>query len=286
MKTILLTGGSGFIGRHIKENLKGEYEILSPGSRELDLLDQGAVDSFFAAHTIDVIVHTAKLDDVKRPVTDYEVLDANLRMFYNLLAHAGDVERMFYLGSGAEYDRSVMKAFATETDLGESIPKDAYGFSKYVMARAAEQSKNVYELCLFGVYGAYEAYERRFISNAVYRSLKGEPITLERHVYFDYLYVKDFADILKRFVDAQTLRYHRYNVCTGEHADLYDLAKLVKEKTNNPYEIMLKEDAWKREYSGDNRRLLEEFSDISFTSYAKGVEALIPYIADVLTNRE
>ena len=40
MKRILLTGGSGFIGRNILEsNLAEKYEIIAPRHCELDLLD-------------------------------------------------------------------------------------------------------------------------------------------------------------------------------------------------------------------------------------------------------
>jgi GDP-L-fucose synthase len=47
MKMILLTGGSGFIGRNIKESyLAGKYDITAPRSAELNLIDADSVDKF------------------------------------------------------------------------------------------------------------------------------------------------------------------------------------------------------------------------------------------------
>lgn len=47
MKTILLTGGNGFIGRNIRESfLMEKYNILFPSSRELNLSDENSVDDY------------------------------------------------------------------------------------------------------------------------------------------------------------------------------------------------------------------------------------------------
>lgn len=48
MKKILLTGGSGFIGRNLRESfLASKYDISAPAHSELDLLDTQSTDEFF-----------------------------------------------------------------------------------------------------------------------------------------------------------------------------------------------------------------------------------------------
>lgn len=48
MKKILLTGGSGFIGRNLRESfLASKYDITAPTHSELDLLDTRSTDEFF-----------------------------------------------------------------------------------------------------------------------------------------------------------------------------------------------------------------------------------------------
>ena len=61
MKKILLTGGSGFIGRNILEShLSEKHEIQAPKSFELNLLDSLSVDEYFKGKEFDVVLHSAR----------------------------------------------------------------------------------------------------------------------------------------------------------------------------------------------------------------------------------
>lgn len=47
MKTLLITGASGMVGRNVKENVgASEYALLIPTSTELNLLDKNAVEAY------------------------------------------------------------------------------------------------------------------------------------------------------------------------------------------------------------------------------------------------
>jgi nucleoside-diphosphate-sugar epimerase len=54
---VLVTGGSGFIGRNLIEYLARAHEVLAPTHAELDLTDPGALDRWFREHEVDVVVH-------------------------------------------------------------------------------------------------------------------------------------------------------------------------------------------------------------------------------------
>ena len=43
MRKILLTGGSGFIGKNLKELLRKDFNIFSPTSKQLDLTNSDKV---------------------------------------------------------------------------------------------------------------------------------------------------------------------------------------------------------------------------------------------------
>lgn len=59
-KKILLTGGSGFIGRNILESFLAEkYDIYHPSRQELNLTDYDCVKSYFKDKTFDVVFHSA-----------------------------------------------------------------------------------------------------------------------------------------------------------------------------------------------------------------------------------
>lgn len=191
----------GFIGRNLAESLNaggscGDYVLHCPSSKELNLLDAEAVFAYLRNQGFDVVIHAANCNETRKRPSPYEVLDGNLRMFLNLERCHGMYGKLLYFGSAAEYDRKNYVPDMKEEQPGVFVPGLPYDFSKYVMAKLCEQSDNIYELCLFGVYGKYEEWERRFISNAICRGLKGMDITIRQNMYFDYLYVEDLVGIL------------------------------------------------------------------------------------------
>ena len=280
---ILLTGSGGFIGKNLKEGLCGKYDLVCSSSAQLDLRDTEAVERYVKQERFDVIIHGANVNSTRNQrTTAYESLDGNLRMFFNLERCKEYFGSMFYFGSGAEYDMEHYVPGMKEEFFDTYVPKDAYGFSKYVMSKACGQSQNIYDLRLFGVYGKYEEWERRFLSNAICRALKGKPITIEKNVYFDYLWIDDLVMIMEWFLKHKPQHKH-YNVCRGSKIDLYSLACMVREVLNIDCEIMVKETGWKREYSGNNERLLKEMGGFEFAAFRDTIYDLGEYYRKHLT---
>lgn len=104
---ILLTGGSGFVGRNIKEYLQEKgYDIYAPTSRELNCIDEDSVAACLKKERYDVVLNFAVYVGGIDPAKDINrMLDYNLRMFLNFYRHADLYDRMIYTGSGAEYDK-------------------------------------------------------------------------------------------------------------------------------------------------------------------------------------
>ena len=274
---ILITGSTGFIGKNIKEKFENKYDIVAPDRKELDLTNTEAVREYLKEQRFDVVIHSANTNNTKyKNVVPFDVLERNLRMFYNLESCSEWYGKMFYYGSGAEYDMEHYIPKMKEEYFGTHIPKDAYGLSKYVMSRACEHAKNIYDLRLFGVYGRYEEWDRRFISNAICRALTGRDITMQKHVYFDYLWVEDLCNIMEWFIEHDPKHKH-YNVCRGTSIDLYTLACMVREILNIDCNIVISEEGWKPEYSGNNTRLLEEIGEYPFIGYRESIQELCDY---------
>ena len=273
---ILITGSTGFIGKNLKEQLK-HYEIVSLRHQELDLLDANCVEKFLREVYFDVIIHAGNINNTRNKlVTPYDSLDGNLRMFFNLERCKGCYGKMYYFGSGAEYDSEHYIPGMTEDYFGTYIPKDSYGFSKYIMSKNCTKDSNIYDLRLFGVYGKYEEWERRFISNAICRALKGMDITIQKNVFFDYLWIDDLCDIMCWFIENEP-KHHHYNVCRGKKIDLFSLACMVREILNIDCNIVVHEPGWKREYSGDNTRLLNEIGNYEFTEFERSILELCEF---------
>ena len=281
MKKILVTGSNGFIGRNLSEQLAERYEIFSPRSAELNLLDEITVKNYLEKHSFDVIIHSATRNTTRVATTPGECLNENLRMFFHLQRCNHLYGKMIYFGSGSEYDNRSFVPRMSEECFDKSVPFDSYGFSKYIMAKYCEKSDNIYELCLFGVFGKYEEWERRFISNAICRALKGMDITLQKHMMFDYLWVDDLIEIVKWFIEHEP-QEKRYNVCRGESVDLYDLAIKVRDILGVDNRIVIGFDGWKPEYSGDNTRLLYEMGGFEFTGFEEAIRALCAYYKSII----
>jgi GDP-L-fucose synthase len=272
---ILLTGGSGFIGRNLADNLGPSHTVLAPLSTELDLLQEDAVRHYLISHSCDVVVHAATTRSNRRVKAPADMLDRNCRMFFNLMRNQGRFGKLIHFGSGAEYSRVQLPARVREDYFDTRVPRDAYGFSKYICAKYVERSDRVVNLRLFGVFGPYEDYTVRFISNACCRAVKGRPIVVRQNVLFDYLYVKDLARITQWFIenDAQE---KAYNVCTGRPVGLTDVAGIVSRIAGHEAEPMVSilADGMGPEYSGDNSRMLQEMGGYQFCNLADAIADL------------
>jgi GDP-L-fucose synthase len=264
---ILITGGSGFIGRHLAERLAGTYEVSAPSSAELDLLNEQEVREYLDARRFDVIVHTATTRSNRRLPAPPDLLDRNCRMFFNLVRNQGRFGKMIHFGSGAEYDKTGLPARVKEDYFDTRVPRDALGFSKYICAKHIERSDRIVNLRLFGVFGAYEDYTVRFISNACCRALKGLPIVLRQDIVFDYLYVKDLVKLTMWFVENDARR-KAYNACTGRPVAISELARVIAQISaqvsgRNP-DVSVMAEGMGPEYSADNSRMLSEMGGYRF----------------------
>ena len=277
-KAILITGSTGFIGRNLKEQLSSKYKVFAPSSKDLDLLDESKVRNYLKKYNFQTILHCATHNATKVSNEDLSlVFKNNLRMFFNLARCNNLYKRMFYFGSGAEYDMEHYKPKMKEEYFDTHVPIDDYGFSKYIMAKYIKKIRNIYDLRLFGCFGKYEDWKIRFISNALCRVIYNLDITMHKNVFFDYLYIHDLSKILTFFIEAKKLKYQYYNVCTGTTIDLLSIAKKVLKITGKENKIIITYKGLKNEYSGDNNRLLKEFKNIKFTPIDTAIKELYKY---------
>lgn len=274
---ILLLGGSGFVGRNVKEYLrKKEYEVYAPTSHELDCLDELAVKKHLEAHYYDIVLHFAVYGDgIDHTKDGTKVLEYNLRMFANFAKCAGFYGKMIYTGSGAEYDKRYPIQMVKEDDLAKrTVPIDSYGLMKYVVNHEIEKSDNIYNLRLFGIFGKYEYWKTKYISNLCCKSIKGLPLSLRKNCYFDYLWIDDFCRMVEKFMRLPNPRYHVYNAVRGKKVDLYSLAELVNDVADVKKEIITCSEGLANEYTADNERIMQELPDIEFTDMKLAVAEL------------
>jgi UDP-glucose 4-epimerase len=279
-KKILITGGSGFIARSLYEYLSACYfsplekSVFCLGREELDLLDSKKVFSYIKKNNFDVVIHAATYDAVPEfTIKDKsKVLENNLKMFFNLARCQGYFGKMLYFGSGAEADRNNWIPRMNEAYIDSFVPSDQYAFSKHISNEYTKISKNIYNLRLFGLFGKYDDWRYRFISNACCKAVLGMPITVKQNVFFDYLYVDDFNKIVRWFIENEA-NYKSYNVCAGQSYDYLTLAKKIKDTSQKDVDIIVENEQMRREYSGDNT-LLQSEMDINFQDIDTSIRSL------------
>ena len=249
---ILVTGAGGFVGRNLTEHLADRYRIFAATHRELDLLDEEAVRDVIRERRIGIILHCAVVGGTRKTSYDGGAIDVvaqNLRMYFNLVRCLEPEMRMIVFGSGAEYDMRHYTPKMREDYFDCHVPADSYGFAKYVIAKHAATYTNVTLLRIFGLYGKYEDYRFKFISNAIVKNLLGLPIVINQNVLFDYLYINDFLRLVEYFVRRQPAE-RVMNLTPDSPLDLLSLARCINQAGQRPSEIVILNEGMNREYSG------------------------------------
>jgi len=274
MTKIFLTGSSGFIGKNLLKLLSGKFEFVAPTHKELDLSNTQIVKDFLQLQKFDLVIHSANFGGNRAQTGLSGVLEANKQMFLNLAKNSEKFNRMIFLGSGAEYGKQQPIVNAKETDFGKVKPEDEYGKAKYFASEYIATHPNIVNLRCFGIFGKYEDYTTRFISNAICRVLFGLPIILKRNVKFDYVYVYDLAKIIEYFILREP-KEKFYNIGSGQSTDLLGLAEIVKTVTGGVAEIKVLNPGLNNEYTCDNSLLRGELKDFKFTPFNVAIGEMV-----------
>tara|TARA_Y100000593_G_C4315682_1_gene340741 strand:- start:3028 stop:3918 length:891 start_codon:yes stop_codon:yes gene_type:complete len=276
-KKILITGGGSFVARSIIDRIGDDkkYSFVCLPHEKLDLLDTQKTEECLSKGGYDVIIHTATYDAAPEFSTRDPklVLEKNLKMFFNIARCSKYFEKMLFIGSGAEFGRENWTPKMKEEYFFENVPKDQYGLSKYVMTHHAIKSENIYNLRCFGLFGEFDDWRYRVISNMCCKAALNLPIVIKQNARFDYLYIDDFIKIIEWFI-FNNPKEKVYNVCSGSVYDYISLAKMVKKVANKNLDVIIEKDGLRHEYSGDNTRLCRELSDFSFTEMTTAIEKL------------
>jgi len=260
MKRLLLTGASGFIGRNILPILQGKgYDVIAPIRSELNLLDADLVRGYIKSGQFDVVLHLANPTGHNPLDVPGELFERSIRVFIALATCADFYSKMIYIGSGAEYGKHRPLNKIHESSFGEELPKDAYGLSRYVMSELAKGYSNIINLRLFACYGQGDP-KHKLVPSIIEQARKGNSVVLRQDCFFDYLYVKDIADVLIHFIEHDTL-YKNYNLCSGKRIKISSIAEEVCLQMGVNAAITCQKDGFNLEYTGSNDRLLAEMPE-------------------------
>lgn len=277
MKKILLTGSSGFVGSNVLPFLEKQYSVYAPPRKELDVRNAKQVKSYLKKNNFDIVLHFASPSPIRSAHLDsYETLfEDSLKIFMNFYNMRDFFGRMLYSGSGAEFDKRRDIKMVRENEIGQYIPDDSYGLSKYIINELASNSENIYNFRIFACYGPNE-YKSKFIRHCIHCCMLNSPITIKQDCYFDYLYIDDYAKYILYFID-HIPKFHDYNATSGTRIKLSAIADIVRRQMNSSLPIAILSDGMNNEYTANNTRILQETGIKELISLEAGIASLIKW---------
>jgi len=259
-KTILITGGAGFIGSNLTEYFLGsDYKLLclencSTGHRhnlkdflnnpdfkliEGDIRD--LADCNLAVEGIDFVLHQAALGSVPRSIKDpITTNDVNVSGFLNMLTAARDakVKRFVYAASSSTYGDS-QGLPKVEDIIGK--PLSPYAITKYVNELYAEIFSKTYGLETIGLRyfnvfgrkqdpnGAYAAVIPKFVKQ--FMNYESPVINGDGNYSRDFTYIDNVIQMNELAMTCQNSEAINtvYNTAFGDRNTLNDLVRYLKE---------------------------------------------------------
>jgi len=278
LRTIAITGANGFVGKSLIEFFEGKYKIIPITRTTFNLLDSVETKIFFELNDVDVIIHCANEGGTRKTgnVEENVVITNNLKMYYNLENSLKHKTKMISFGSGAQYSKVCHLKKVNEEDIGDRIPNDAYGFSKYVISKNIKNEGQVYSPIIFGLFGKFEDYRFKFISNAIVKNILKMPIVINQNVVFDYLYVDDFLEIIEKYIE-NDFANKQFNITPMQSIDLVSIAGIINDCSHFKSDIIIKNPGLNYEYSASNERMLKDIGIFKFTPYEEAIKQLYDY---------
>lgn len=244
-RTMLLTGGSGMVGRNIRDHaMASEWIILAPSSSELDLTDAEATARYFQARQPDIVVHAAGHvggihANMAHPVA---FLDRNTAIGRNVImgAYGAGVKQLINLGSTCIYPREASNPIPEETILtGPLEPtNEGYALAKIMALRLCEyirreapefEYKTLIPCNLYGPYDKFDPQNAHMLPAVIAKIHAAREAGSERvEIWGDgtarreFMYAGDLADAVLRAAADMTKIPDLMNVGPGEDHSIND----------------------------------------------------------------
>jgi UDP-glucose 4-epimerase len=253
---VLITGGAGFIGRHIAERFRGQAEVrvlddLRCGLKsnlsglECQLIVGSILDRDLVRETmqgVDFVFHLAAMVSVQGSVqkpNEYAEINAAGTSIVLQEAARAQVKKLIYSSSAAIYgdNPTIPKIESMPAE-----PKSPYATSKYEGERHCcvftdEGRLATVSLRYFNVFGPYQDPRSEYTAAVpafIEKAIRNQPITIfgDGRQTRDFIYVKDVV-AANAFFALKSEATGIFNVASGRQTTITALAETVRNLTES-----------------------------------------------------
>lgn len=216
---ILVTGSGGLVGHNVIDNPEiAKNELLTPRSKELDLLNYLAVVEYINKYKPEMIIHCAgKVGGIQANMKDmYGFFTDNAVMGMNLVRAAKDcgVKKFINLSSSCTYPRDYINPLKEEYTLKAELEptNEGYALAKLSILKMCEYISKEYEgfeyktLIPCNLYGKYDKFGEknahmipsiiRKLDQAKKQNLESVEIWGDGEARREFMYAGDLADCI------------------------------------------------------------------------------------------
>ena len=293
---IVVTGGSGLVGKHLQEILPDAFYL---SSKDCDLTDIKKVRWMISSYTPDIVIHLAARvggiqDNLKYPA-DY--FDDNVLINTNIVKVCKEynIKRFIGILSTCIYPSVVDNYPMTEEDLfiGPPPPSNfSYGYAKRCLAVQIDAYNKQFNteynyLIPCNLYGDYDNLHNEnkmhFITallnkirnsqdNSLHLLGTGKPLR-------QFMYAGDLAKIIKLVIENNITE--SFNVAPDFNYSIDEMARVALDVTNKNYNIIYDRPELDGQYRKDvsNKKLLKLFPDFKFTQLKEGLKKVYDKIS-------
>jgi len=298
-KKVLVTGGTGFLGKHLVEKIKElkPKKLVVLGVENFDL--RKIEDCRKAVKNIDTVIHLAANVGGIGYNMDHpaELFEDNILMGVNMMKAAREekVKKYVAIGTICSYPKFTPVPFK-ETDLFKGYPEETnapYGLAKLMQLVASQAYRQQYgfnsifllPVNLYGPGDNFNPNSSHVIPALIRKFVEAKQKKKNEIVVWgtgkatrEFLYVEDAANAIIR----ATEKYNKslpVNLGAGFEISIKDLVELLKKLTEYDGKVM-----WdKSKPDGQPRRMLDtsrakkEFGFKARTAFSKGLKKTIDW---------
>jgi len=260
MSKIIITGGTGFLGKHVVPKLQGnQHEVWAPSSKELDVLDFANFEANVNNYHPDIILHMAAkcAGILGNRINPADFLRDNTQMALNVYeaARIHGIKKVYSLGSVCAYPKYCPVPFE-EDNIWNGAAEETnfpYGQAKRTLLMLGQTYRQQYNiggahLIPVNMYGEYDSFDLTY-SHVIPALIR----KFEEAIYSDnpivncwgtgeatreFLYAGDASEAICKAIDNNFDTSLPINLGVGRDISIKELSHLIGSITGFQGEIV------------------------------------------------